>query len=355
MWMRCCLHNWSLFDKNHLKRFETIRVTHTERSSGFVLPDELRKNRHGTVITIEQPSKAWNRDSLLKLKSALAKLINPFGSAADGFTIQISAPAEKAKDKEAAKRAKSRDEELLPTDIVNGDVGNFIFSTLRDKTTFIDVRMSGSGDYIESSLVDRGELIYKIREPNEFKCLANSGFRCEVYFLNFSAKQTFARRMGMPSVQFGSVFLFRNGFRVFPIGEWNDDWFGMERRKGQGYARFLGARDVIGRIDVEGSDKDFAEASSRNTGLIETPAVVELRKCFMEYCLKRLEKYVVPVTFPDKEDKFAGDVSRLLTDPGRARVVACQIRIIMIAPPPVRFDFNDPCSRKIALAARPPR
>jgi signal transduction histidine kinase len=102
----------------------------------------------------------------------------------------------------------------------------------------------------------------------------------------------------------------------------------MEWRKGQGYARFLGARDVIGRIDVEGGDEDFNEASSRNTGLIETPAVGELRECFMEHCLKRLEKYVVPVTFPDVEDKFTSDVSRLLTSHGRARVAAAVAKLV---------------------------
>jgi len=319
--------DWGLFDRNHLQRFETIGVIYSEQSSGFVLPDGLRKNRHGTVITVNEPRKAWNRVSLLRLKSALAKLINPFGSTADGFTIHISAPAEKASDKQTAKRAKSKGEPLSK-DIVNGNVGNFIFSTLRDKTTFIEVRINNSGDHIESSLIDRGELIYKIREPNGFKLLAESGFRCEVYFLNTSAKQTFARRMGVPSIQFGSVFLFRNGFRVFPIGEWNDDWFGMERRKGQGFARYLGARDVIGRIEVEGDDEDFAEASSRNTGLILTPAVIELRECFMEQCLKRLERYVVPVTFVDKEDKFASNVSRLLTDPGRARVLSAVAKLV---------------------------
>jgi signal transduction histidine kinase len=323
--VHCIKVNWGLFDEDHLKRFEAIGVKYTELPK-FDLPNGLRKNRHGTVITIEKPRKEWDRSALLQLKSALAKLINPFGSTVDGFAIQISAPAEKASDKEAERLARSKGEEPLPTGIVNGGVRNFIFSTLRDKTTFIEAKVTGK--HIESSLVDRGELIYKIREPNDFKRLAQSGFHCELYFLNTSAKQTFAKRMGVPSIQFGSVFLFRNGFRVFPIGEWNDDWFGMERRKGQGYARFLGARDVIGRIDVEGPDEDFAEASSRNTGLIETQAVTELRECFMENCLKRLEKYVVPVTFPDAEDKYTSDVSRLSTDPGRARVVSAIAKLV---------------------------
>ncbi|OJU71396.1 MAG: hypothetical protein BGN93_18800 [Acinetobacter sp. 39-4] len=134
--------------------------------------------------------------------------------------------------------------------------------------------------------------------------------------------------MGVPSVQFGSVFLFRNGFRVFPIGSDGDDWYRMDRRKQQGYARFLGTRDVIGRLDVAGPDQDFQEASSRNTGLIETPAVQQLRECFFDYCLKRLERYIVPVTFVDKEDKFVSDVSRLLTDPGKARVTSALAKLI---------------------------
>ena len=91
----------------------------------------------------------------------------------------------------------------------------------------------------------------------------------------------------------------------------------MDRRKGQGYARYLGTRDVIGKIDVIGSDDDFTEASSRNSGLLETAAVIQLRECFFEHCLKRLERYIVPVTFVDKEDRNTSDVSRLLTDPGR--------------------------------------
>lgn len=319
--------DWGKFDANHLERFEAIGVTHTEQPD-FILPRCLRKNRHGTAITIEKHRRPWDRKSILKLKSALAKLINPFGATADGFTITISAPDEEAADKQARAEAKSKKQEVLPKDLVNGEVGNFIFATLQKKTTFIEVRVSESGKHLETSLTDRDELIYKIREPNEYKRLAKSGFRCELYFLNHSAKATFARRMGVPSLQFGSVFLFRNGFRVFPVGEPGDDSFGMEARKGQGYARFLGARDVIGRIDVSGEDEDFKEASSRNTGLIKTPAALELNQCFMEQCLKRLEKYVVPVTFPDKEDKFASDVSRLLTEPGRARVTSAVARLV---------------------------
>ena len=164
--------------------------------------------------------------------------------------------------------------------------------------------------------------------PIPYKHLTGSGFDCEMYYLNQSAKVTFARAHWPASIQFGSLFLFRNGFRVYPVGEGDDDWFGFNRRKQQGYSRFLGTREIIGRVDVYGSDDDFQEASSRNQGLIRTPAVEELRRAVMDHCLKRLEKYVVPVSWVDKADGNTDDLSRLLTDTGRARVSAAVANLV---------------------------
>ena len=321
--------DWQRFDKNDKEHFEKIPVTYSETES-FEIPNELRKFgdhlKHGTIIEIRKLRRRWDRARILDLKSSLAKLINPFGDKGDRFRIVITAPAEEPTDKQVQADAKKRGEEPLAREIVNGQVGNFIFSALREKTTFITVSIENEN--IDTALTDRGELIYKIREPNPYKHLDRSGFSCEIYYLNQSAKLTFARRVGLPSVQFGSVFLFRNGFRVYPIGEDGDDWFGFDRRKQQGYNRFLGTREIIGRVDVHGSDEDFQEASSRNQGLIETPAVEQLHKAVMEHGLKRLEKYVVPVSWVDKADANTEDLSRLLTDPGRARVSAVVANLV---------------------------
>ncbi|SEC42769.1 sensor histidine kinase [Bradyrhizobium erythrophlei] len=313
--------NWSLFDKNDREHFDDIPVDY-QATKSFDLPKELQKFgdklRAGTVIEVRDLRHKWGRQSLLALKASLAKLINPFGSTTDRFTIEITAPAEADEDKEARAKATKAGNEVLPGSVVNGLVGNPIFSTLKEKTTFISVSIDNG--QITTELTDRGEVIYRIREPNPYKHLDGSNFHCEIYYLNTSSKQTFARRAGLPSVQFGSVFLFRNNFRVYPVGEVTDDWFGFDRRKQQGFSRFLGTREVIGRVDVFGSDEDFQEASSRNQGLIDTPAARQLREAVMKHCLQRLEKYVVPVSWVDPDDANTGDLSRLMTDQGRARV-----------------------------------
>lgn len=313
--------DWERFESDDRERFEAMPVEYAAADT-FDLPPELAKFRatlkHGTVIDVRKLRRSWGRARILALKGSLAKLINPFGDQTDSFSIHITAPDEEAEDKKLAQAAVKAGQEALTKDLVNGRVGNFIFAALQDKTTFI--RVSIDGDELNTALTDRGELIYRIREPNPYPDLKHSGFDCEIYYLNQSAKATFTRRIGLQPVQFGSVFLFRNNFRVYPIGENGNDWFGFDRRKQQGYARFLGTREIIGRIDVFGSDNDFQEASSRNQGLIDTPAVQQLRRAVMEHCLKRLEKYVVPVSWVDKADAQTEDLSRLLTDPGRARV-----------------------------------
>lgn len=318
--------DWARFEGDDKIRFETIPVTYSN-ADNFILPPGIRPILTGTAIEIihNKPSR-WSRGEILKLKSSLAKLINPFGAQADSFSITITCPRELEEDRKKSGIAQAV---VIPIkDTVNGDVGNFVFSDLKNKTTFLEMSILPDSNSIESRIVDRGELIYHIREKNPYEKLQFSGFRCELYYLNRSAKYTFTARVGLPSVQFGSVFLFRNGFRVFPVGEEGDDWFKIDRRKAQGYARFLGTRDLIGRIDVSGEDQDFQETSSRNQGLIETQAVREIRQCFREHCLKRLEKYVVPVSWVDKAEADASDLSRLLTDPGKARVSAAVAALV---------------------------
>lgn len=320
--------NWSDFEQDDENLFGEIKVRYKEEGA-FEMPVGMKAPKHGTVIQLSGLTKKWNRTDLLHLKSGLSKLINPFGANADNFNIQLTAPNEAladeaAKAKNEKKGVEGTDEQIIP--LVNGEIKNFIFSTLQQKTTFIDVEVKSVTNTIVSTLTDRGEVIYKIEEPNPYPLLKEADFKCELYYLNRSAKATFAHRMGLPSVRFGSTFLFRNGFRVFPVGEEGDDWFGVDSRKQQGYARFLGTRDLIGRIDVSGEANLFQEASSRNAGLISTPAVAQLKACFWSHCIKRLERYVVPVSWSAKDDLET--LALVETDSGRARVTAAVAHLI---------------------------
>ena len=160
------------------------------------------------------------------------------------------------------------------------------------KTTQIESRIQDG--VIRTTLADRGAIMYEIEEPNlEFQNLNTVSI--SLFYLNRAAKYNFSAKMGVTPVSYGNVFLFRNGFRIFPFGEWNDDSWGLNQRQQQGYNRFLGTRDLFGRVDVETDDVNLIkEVSSRDGGLIKTDASQQLMDYFT-LTHRRLERYVVGV------------------------------------------------------------
>lgn len=315
--------NWGSFEKNSKILFESIDILHSTTKE-MILPMEAEKiidHSHGVIIEVDLWDK-WDRAKLLKLKQHLAKLINPFGDSTSPFEVVLHCKDEKEEDRRILSGNRENRNQL----VVNGTVENLIFETLKSKTTSLNVYIqndnikNGKG-HIISELIDRGEVIYKIREDaSEFLELLDAEFKCQIYYLNRSAKVTFNRRMGVSGPKFGSIFLFRNGFRVYPVGESDDDYWKMATRKSQGYARHLGTREVMGRVDIAGDESKFKEASSRDKGLVETTASMQLFDAVTK-SIRRLENYVVGVTWKDILDKEHETAQRLSLDENRSRII----------------------------------
>ncbi|HHQ4457402.1 TPA: sensor histidine kinase [Aeromonas hydrophila] len=324
--------DWNVFELDSKEEFKNIPVTyHRLKDSNL---NEYCGHATGTLLKITGLRSVWPRSKLLKLKSSLAKLINPFGRSLSPFSIVLHAPSELADDHKKYDEILNKDPEnelKAHRSIVNGQVNNFIFSDLEQKTTWLNVTIDDENRRIVSKLIDRGQLIYKTSEPCHHAELLRTDFSCDLFYLNRAAKHSFTRRMGVQPVKFGSVFLFKNGFRVFPIGEEGNDEFQIDRRKQQGYARYLGTRDLLGRIDVSGSEEKFREASSRDRGLVTTDAYVELVDFFNKKCLQQLEMYVVGVSWRLKFDTDISDASFLEGDEARAKVIDVISKLVNVS------------------------
>ena len=276
--------NWEDFEKADEEEFVNIKVTHN------VLFENNYEFKKGTVLEITGLRDNWNREHILKLKKSLAKLINPNQeNDSENFEIEIIAKEESELDKEKNKKGENKND----LEIVNGPVRNSIFETLEIKTSNIFVQISPDGNYIETTLQDRGDLIYYLKETNPFKILKDISIY--LFQLNRSAKYSFKRIMGMHSIEYGSVFVYKNSFRVYPYGDDGEDLLLIDRRKQQGYRRFLGTRDLIGRIEINGDQPELRETTSRDGGLVKTETYFKLVEFFYDYVLKRLENYVVNI------------------------------------------------------------
>ena len=275
--------NWENFENVDDKEFINVSVTHKTLTKNDLTKIDYRLER-GTVLEISGLRDLWDRERILKLKKSLAKLINPNqGNDSQNFSIKIIAADERSVD--GKKKNKF--------DVVNGFVENAIFETLEIKTSNIFVKISPDGDFVETVLQDRGDKIYYLKEKNPYSNLQNISIY--LFQLNRSAKTEFTKRMGIEAVRYGSVFVYKNGFRVYPFGEEGEDILGIDRRKQQGYKRFLGTRDLIGRIEINGEQPELRETTSRDGGLVKTHAYRDLVDFFNEYVLKRLENYVVNI------------------------------------------------------------
>lgn len=273
---------WNLFDEDQRREMEMISIPHKT-----LIDNEIKfagGSSHGTTLVLSKLYEEWDREKILSLRKFLEKMINPFQSSSDEFHIVVKAESQIEED--------LRNSDYLR---VNGEIRNSISEILDIKTTKIESKISNG--VIHTRLEDRGIMMYEIEENCRYEHLKHATI--SMYYLNRAAKYNFSLRMGMQPVNYGSIFLFRNGIRVLPYGEPNDDSWNLDKRLQQGYNRFLGTRELFGRVDVTTENiEDFKEVSSRDGGLINTPSAKELFDYFNSIH-RRLERYVAGVLWGD--------------------------------------------------------
>ena len=287
--------DWTDFEEDSNKEFVDVKVSHYNLNS-----TNYSDFAQGTILEITGLRDVWDRGRIKRLKFSLEKLINPIQeNDIENFDIEIIASDELVQDKN----------EKIERNKLNGKIKNFIFETLGLKTTQIKVEIIENGGVVKTTLTDRGKEIYWIKERNHYPLL--SDIKINLFVLNFEAKINFKKQMDIRSVDYGSVFIYKNGFRIYPFGEEGDDTLLIDRRKQQGYNRFLGTRDLIGRIEVSGEQSNLKETTSRDGGFIKNDSYYELVELFYDKALKRLEKYTVDIIKwgDERKDKDTGEIS----------------------------------------------
>jgi signal transduction histidine kinase len=310
--------DWKKFEVEDLnKEIQTVNLEYE-----FITNEELsRRNidffEHGVLLEIiklrsnwvyEKKNEkdeliGWEFGKLVTLKKYLEKLINPNQAfEKNDFGVYLNAP-------EFIEENEER--EFI------GKVENTIFDKLDFQSTSIESSIIEEGKYIYSELKDKGKTVFWIKEKNEyFPFIKNA--KIFLYYLNPYAKAFFTKQTGIRSVDYGSIFLFVNGFRVPPYGEVGNDWLGIDQRKAQGFARFIGLREYVGRIELLDNNNDFQIISSRE-GIVKNENYILLahqegNKSYFFRTLRRLEKYVVDGldwdSIPEKDKAKINEIER---------------------------------------------
>ncbi len=123
----------------------------------------------------------------------------------------------------------------------------------------------------------------ELEPDSKYRRLTEVHFKAYYYIYNRDKYYTNISKIELNSIQKlaneqGGIRLYRNGFRVLPYGEPNDDWLNIDRRyyNDSGTNAPFGNRNLFGFVEIIDSDGiTFQETASRE-GLVENEAYKEL-------------------------------------------------------------------------------
>lgn len=262
--------DWGEFEKDSLTKFEELDVKYT--SLDVVEDSFIQKS--GTILTISKLRETWDLNRVNKVISALQRLVNPF---VDDGKIKIN-----VKYISSSSGIAELDEYI----------SNNVASVLDKKTIYIECEIKEKE--ISITLYDQEKIIYSFKIENN-TILKDIYFK--IYYLSTAAKNNFTRIMKTTPKDYGSIFLYKNNFRIFPYGEVDFDAFGLNLRKTQGYNRYLGHRELLGWINIIDSENHFNEVTSRDRGFVTNSYTIELEKVYMEFVHRPLESYAQLINF----------------------------------------------------------
>lgn len=272
--------DWENFEQDTKEEFINIGVNHTTLSDNPLLFSS------GTQLEISgvRTDSDWSYEKLIRLKNSLSKLINPFENNEERiFKIEIK--AEDYLDLDQKQESPNRK--------VNGLVTNNLLNILNEKTIKIRSEITEGGKQIKTEITNNGVWLFSVNVKNENYLLLKNLF-IELFYLNRSAKNNFTRTMGIKNIEYGSVFLYKNGIRVYPYGEPGADPFELDKRQQNRLGDKLGTQQLIGRIEINGENEDFKETTSRDGGLIKNQAYHQLLEYFIEV-VEKLESFWISI------------------------------------------------------------
>ena len=266
--------DWGEFEKDSLTKFEELDVKYT--SLDVVEDSFIQKS--GTILTISKLRETWDLNRVNKVISALQRLVNPF---VDDGKIKIN-----VKYISSSSGIAELDEYI----------SNNVASVLDKKTIYIECEIKEKE--ISITLYDKEKIIYSFKIENN-TILKDIYFK--IYYMSFAAKYNFTKIMKTEPKNYGSIFLYKNNFRIFPYGEVDFDAFGLNLRKTQGFNRYLGHRELLGWINITDSENHFNEVTSRDRGFVTNSYTIEFEKVYMELVHRPLESYVQLTKFGNSD------------------------------------------------------
>lgn len=234
----------------------------------------------GTLLSISGLRSAWTPESMRKLELSLQRLISPFDEAreiADDFRIVLELP-----ESLGLRGGLIRRPDILqkPHYRLNAEVND-----LGRATVMIELR---DGDaYVTERTLESA------RDNDTPRC-GPFELRLNVWDRDTASLRELAAEVGSTKLareildSVSGVSIYRDGFRVLPFGEPDDDWLRLDHRRVQEPTQRLSNNQIVGYLLIGRDANPGLTDQTNREGLIEGPALDDLRYAVLQL-LKMLE------------------------------------------------------------------
>lgn len=239
----------------------------------------------GTILKIDGLKDKWSEASIKRIYNYVNDILQPF-TLNDLNSKTNAIPQEESQSEKDAIEDPGFDVEfskiINDKKIIIADDKSMIYDhALAIFNGFVDEK--GKALYsIESKILNIDDIYELSSNPDydgeNFKHLKHVKFRAYyyIYKVNLIPKmqETSINRLAR---KFGGIRLYRNGFRVLPYGEPNDDWLGLDESTVKRSILPTHANiNFFGFVEITDKNNLFNETSSRE-GLLENEALIELK------------------------------------------------------------------------------
>lgn len=312
------LFDWSQFDdeQKYLDQVEVLweEVKPTEICLGGTIQmlwDEKESPReseltHGTILRMEGLRTRWDKESVEKLRTDLARLVSPFWrqdevTQKDEFRIRLELPA--------------------PFQYLSGGIEPP--EALRNPHYTIkgNVDKTGRGNLVVRLRGQQGEKpirkLFKLRDGHVPSC-GSFGIELRVWDRDLTSMKELAYERGSTIADVrrdldavAGINVYRDGFRVLPYGEPRNDWLRLDLRRVQNPTLRLSNNQIVGYVLISADSNPELRDQSNREGIMEGPALDDLRE-LVEMVLAELEQLRYDIRH--KEEKATTKPGGLFTD-----------------------------------------
>ena len=243
---------------------------------------------HGTVLRMEGLRAEWNATKFQDLRNSLSRLVSPFfgetlSRRIDRFEISLDLPGRLSQ--------------------LSGIVDSP--ELLRDPHYFLKGSMNDEGE-VDVNLQLRGKNVevptYKVLGTNserpkcgpieiEFRVWDRDSSSLSELLKKHSLNKVSEVREELNAVT--GISIYRDGFRVLPYGERDNDWLRLDLRRVQNPTLRLSNNQILGYVIISSDENPTLRDQSNREGLIEGRPLEDLRYFVLDL-LSRLEAHRYP-------------------------------------------------------------